>query len=118
MRYPREILLSEARHCRNPVHIKVTYHDRDGRSTIVSTDLEESKQIKELVLRDILVSTSGAGENMGNTNTFDLDTHEDKLIPTWNNEFKYIHLSDNLARSVKIGFGLVLEVRATLIEYL
>lgn len=56
------------------IHIKVSYHDKEGISATVSVDLVEAKRIKEPILNDILMSVAiGAGESLEDTNMFDLD---------------------------------------------
>lgn len=48
----------------SPIHLKVIYHDRKGKSTIVGTDLGEIKKIKELIFKDILVLTTWLKGNL------------------------------------------------------
>lgn len=100
------------------VHLKGTYHYREGMSGIFGVDLKEANRIQKLIQREVLTIMSGARGNSGYTNTFNMDACEDEVRPTPNGEFEFIQLGDNYAWSVKIGFGLPLEVRATLIECL
>ncbi|XP_050876358.1 uncharacterized protein LOC127080069 [Lathyrus oleraceus] len=66
------------------VHLKGTYHDREGMSGIFGADLKEANRIQKLVQREVLTIVSGARGNSGYTNTFDMDTCEDEVRPTPN----------------------------------
>ncbi|KAI5421603.1 hypothetical protein KIW84_045144 [Lathyrus oleraceus] len=69
---------------------KVSYHDKEGKLTTVSTDLEEEEWIKELTLEDILALVGGTKEGSRDTNTFNLDAREVEVWPIPNGEFKSI----------------------------
>lgn len=70
--------------------MKVSYHDKEGKLTTVTTDLEEEEWIKELTLEDILTLVGGTKEGSRDTNTFNLDAREVEVWPIPNGEFKSI----------------------------
>lgn len=61
------------------VHLKVTYLNKEGRSTTVSADLDEAKQIKELDHRDTNASMLRVEEDSRDTNTFNPDNEYESI---------------------------------------
>lgn len=61
---------------------------------------------------------TGAQIASGNASTFNLDTHEEEVIPTMHDEFESVHTSDNTMWLVKMGFEISLGVISILIEFL
>lgn len=61
----------------------MTYHDMEGKSTLTSNDFKEVKWIKEIILKDILTSSTLTKEGPKNVNMFDLDARENevKFVP-------------------------------------
>ncbi|CAI8614033.1 unnamed protein product [Vicia faba] len=84
------------------IHLKEAYHDMEGKLIVVNADPEEAKRIKEIILKDIFVSSVEAKESPRNVNIFELDALEDKVKPLCDNEFEAIQLNDNPFRSIKI----------------
>lgn len=98
------------------VHLKVTYYDKEGRPSTININLDEAKRVKELIHKYVLAE--GAEKGLGNTNMFGLDTREDEVRLILDGEFEFIHLDDNPAQSVKIGFRIPMGVSSTLSECL
>lgn len=61
----------------SPVHLKIVYHDMEGKLILISADTEKAKCIKETILNDILVSSTLTKEGPENVNMFYLDAHKD-----------------------------------------
>lgn len=77
------------------VHLKIAYHDMERGSFVNNTDLKEARNIKEIILNEILASSAEVEENPGGINMFDLDTRVGKARPVPDGKFEIVQLDDN-----------------------
>lgn len=73
--------LSKLDEVASPVHLKIIYHDMEGKSNVTSTDLEEARRIKEIIQKNILALSAEVEEGPENINMFDMDIREDEVRP-------------------------------------
>lgn len=62
-----------------PIHSKVTYHDKEGKDTMINIDLDEAKHIKEVTLKDIITLLVVVEEGSWKVSMFDLNVRKDEV---------------------------------------
>lgn len=73
-----------------PVHLKITYHDVEGRLVAIIVDFKEARWILVHLSGDILALILGAYEEQGNYATYELDPRKVEVRPIPNIEFEFL----------------------------
>lgn len=94
------------------IHLKIAYNDEEGVLVTIDANLREARRIRRIIHKNILTPASRGNDD------FDLDTREDEIRPTPDDEFEFLQLGENLTRSVKYGIRLSPGVRTMLMKCL
>lgn len=82
------------------VHLNTTLHDGEGMLVSVTSEIGEVRQIKEIIQKDLLASTTASeveaeveGDS-GNPGLFDLDDREDEFQSVPDGDFESVQLGE------------------------
>lgn len=88
----------------SPVHLKVTYHNIEGRLVIVNTDVDEENRVKEIMQKDLLTSVVALEAkikgDLWDPVALNLEAHKDEFRPVPDGNFEFAQLRDNPSKSV------------------